>query len=171
MKHAFKTLTMAAISAALLSACAGSSDKYPSLSIRDAERQTGQFTPVDPSVPTPAQTGSAETFSQLRGYVEEARAAHQQFTAEQPDAERLAGSLRGLGAEDDRRARALLAVAALTSLHGQTTLALSDLDNLEFIAASALDPVDDIKAAQTLVGQMIAEQDAVLDSLSARIAE
>ncbi len=167
MTHTIRTLTFSACSAALLAGCVGASDKYPSLAIRDAERQTGQFIPAAPQqLPAP----SPATFEQLRGFVERARTAHQQFTAEQPAALRLARAARGSGVEDDRRARALVAVAALTSLHGQTSLALTDLDQLEFLAASEFEATDDIKAAQILVGQMIQEQDAALDSFDAAMA-
>lgn len=47
---------------------------------------------------------------------------------------------------------------------------MSDLDQLEFQAAAAFDATEDINAAQILVGQMIRDQEAALDSLSAELA-
>ncbi len=163
MTKATRTLIISSLASAVLTGCTANNDKYPSLAVRDAELLTGQAAPTKPvEVPTT----SAQTFEQLRGFVEQARNAHQQFMAAQPGALRLAQASRNVSMENDTRASALIAIAHLTSLHGQTTLALSDLDQLEFYAATAFDATGDIKAAQILVGEMINEQESALDSLT-----
>jgi hypothetical protein len=171
MTYTIRAFALSAISAAFLAGCASSSDQYPSLAVRDAERQTGQFTVATPdTAPVQSAASAPETFTQLRGFVEQARSAHQQFVAVGTDAAQLVRGARGVRIDDDRRARALVAIARLTTLHGQTTLAMSDLDQLEFQAAAAFDATEDINAAQILVGQMIRDQEAALDSLSAKLA-
>lgn len=166
MTKNFRTLILSGFASLVLAGCASSSGKYPSLAQRDAERAIGQIPAENPGE---APVTSAQTFEQLRGFVEKAQVAHQRFAAEQPSALRLARASRGSSIENSTRARALVAVASLTSLHGQTSLALSDLDQLEFSAATAFEATGDIKAAQILVGQMISEQDAALDSLASAI--
>jgi len=151
----------------LLAGCAKSSDQYPSLATRDAERLVGQSAPVPAVVPAEGETPTTapETFAQLRDIVEGARDTNQQFIAEQSAANELARAAVGAGPESDLRARALIAAAQLSVLNSQTNLFLSDLDQMEFSAASTFAPVGDISAAQILIGRMIADQDAVLDSL------
>ncbi|MEP3420247.1 MAG: hypothetical protein ABJN35_00805 [Erythrobacter sp.] len=154
------------LAAMALVGCAGTSDQYPSLAARDAERETqrttGQFTPADPDETV---APSSQTFGQLRGFVEQARSAHQEFMASGTDTRRLIQDAQSTDSESDLRARALVAVAELSVLHGRTNIALGDLDQMEFNAASTFAPLDDIRAAQVLVGQMAAEQEAFLNSL------
>ncbi len=168
MKQTLRPFALSSLAAVLLAGCAGSSDQYPSLAVRDAERAVGQFTPASSAEVDAgeAPAASPQTLGKLRDAVELARGAHQQFIAEQSDTRQLAQAAKGAGVESDLHSRALIAIAGLSALHSQTNLALSDLDQLEFIAGSTFAPVEDIKAAQTLVQLMIAEQDAVLDSLS-----
>ena len=163
MAKTLPPFTLLAATSALLAGCVGASDRYPSLAIRDAERQLEQSAPEPATGPPPAT--SPQTFGQLREIVEGARTAHQQFIADQPGANALAQASRGADGESDLRAQALIAAAGLSILHSQTNLALSDLDHMQFSAASTFAPVEDISAAQILIGQMIAEQDAALDSL------
>lgn len=171
MTYTIRNSVLVAFCAALLAGCVGSGDKYPSLAVRDAERQMTQDNATDTSAELAAiPAATPEDVARMRGYVEQARAAHQNFVAGQPGAAQSVRAARGSGVEDERRSRALVAVAGLTTLHGKTTLALSYLDEMEFSAATAFDAIDEIKEAQAVVNSLIREQDAALDSLTAQLA-
>lgn len=152
----------------LLSGCAGSSDRYPSLAIRDAERVAGQFMPIAPDQPPVPPVVSAQGLAEI---VAKAAEMHRQFVANEPGATRLVEAARGTGSESDARSRALVALADLTSLRGQTAIALASLDDLETEAASTLAPLAEIRAAQTEVVLLVTEQDAVIDSLGERFGQ
>ncbi|MHA7818944.1 MAG: hypothetical protein ACX930_04780 [Erythrobacter sp.] len=152
------------LTALLLSGCAGSSDRYPSLAIRDSERVAGQFTPVAPEQPSVPPVASAEEVS---GIVAEAAEAHRQFVANEPGARRLVDAARGTGIESNARSLALVALADLTSLRGQTSIALASLDDLETRAAATFAPLAAIRTAQAEVEILVTQQDAAIDSLGA----
>ncbi|EAQ29528.1 hypothetical protein NAP1_02110 [Erythrobacter sp. NAP1] len=146
-----------------LAACAGDSDRYPSLAIRDAERASGQFTPVQ--TPAPAAITPADRAS-IGAALEQARSTHEQFMAQQPAALSLARSASGRGNDSDVRSRALVAVASLSSLRGQTAIALADLDRMEVEAATSFAAIEDIRTAQSYVARLAMEQDEMLETLS-----
>lgn len=154
------------LSTFLLSACAGSSDQYPSLAIRDAERVAGQFTPVAPDQPPVPPVASGQEVADI---VATAAEAHRKFTANAPGARRLVGAARGTSAESNARSSALVALADLTALRSQTAIALASLDHLETQAASTFAPLQEIREAQNAVSLLVSEQDAVIDSLGAEI--
>ena len=93
------------------------------------------------------------------------------FTAQKDEVNALIQASNGLGPEDARRARALIGYAELTSLRGQTALALSDLDQLEASAATQFKRTKDISDLQASIQQMLAQQDEALDSLSEMLAK
>lgn len=156
-----RTCILMAASAALLAACAGDSSKYPSLAIRDAERQTGQFTPAAPEPVAPVASPQS-----LAGIVENARRLEREFLAAQPGARSLAASARGLGSESNLYSRAVVEIAALSSLRGQTAAALASLDILQAEAATTFAPVGGIISAQAEIKAILAQQDAALASIA-----
>ena len=149
-----------------LAACAGADVEYPSLAVRDAERMVGQFTPVTPSEPVPPPVTPLTTREAIGSVIEEARDLHRRFLAAQPAAMTLARQARGDGNESDRRSRALIALADQSTLQSAMASQLAVLDRLEFEAASAFGATGDIREAQALVVDLMAQQDAALDSLS-----
>lgn len=152
----------------VLSGCASAEGRYPSLAVRDAERTQGTLRP------TPASESSAVAAinpEQLLAPATRAKESHSKFTAQQGEVNDLVLASIGRGPEDDLRARALVGLAGLTSLRGQTALALSDLDRLEVAAATEFKPTKEIRDQQASVQQMIAQQDAALDSLSEMLAK
>lgn len=149
-----------------LAGCAGSSDKYPSLAIRDAERVTGQFTPSAPEAEPVAPVVSRQVTADIIG---RAYGLRQRFDAAETNAAQLVRAARGAGPESDSWAQALVALAELTSIRGQTAIVLADLDDLESKAATSFAPTDNIRAAQIQVAHLVKEQDAALDSLSAQL--
>ena len=150
------------LAAASLAGCATSSDRYPSLAVREAERMTGTFTPVEPPAPFAV---APETVRRVEDLVAAASTLHQNFTTKVPAARGLASRASGNGAESDLRSRALLALAELASLRNQTATTLADLDRLEAEAATALGATGPISESQAAVAMMLGEQQEALDSL------
>ncbi|BDI60676.1 hypothetical protein [Qipengyuania nanhaisediminis] len=149
-----------------LSACAGSSDKYPSLAIRDAERMAGLERPVAP--PSPVAAVVAE--EAIEAEVSEALGLHQRFTALQPDVSRLVSAANGLGIESNAYARAAAALGELSALRGRTLSVLGGIDRYEAEAATTFAPTAAIESAQARIAGLLREQDAAIDSLSAILA-
>ena len=158
----------AGLAGLILSACAASDGRYPSLAVRDAERVQGTFEPAPPSLPA---AGNPVDNRQLSAPLTRAKEAHALFTARQDEVSALVTASRGLGPEDDRRAQALVGLADLTSLRGQTAVALSDLDQLEAEAATGFARTEDIREVQASILELIAQQDVTLDSLSEKLAQ
>ena len=161
MNTLLRSCIIISVSAAILSACAGDNNKYPSLAIRDAERQTGQFTPV--ARPPVAPIVSTQTLSQI---VAEARSTHQKFLDARQGTRVLADAARGLDVESNNHSRAVVAIAAMSVLRGQTAATLGSLDGLEAEATTAFAPAAEIRAAQEEIEAMLQEQDVILKSLS-----
>lgn len=166
--NAPRTFVALCLTALLLSACAGSDKTYPSLAIRDAERVAGQFEPVAPADPPVPPVASAQ---EVAGIVAEATEAHRRFTANEPGAQRLVNAARGSSRESNARSAALVALADLTSLRGQTVIALASLDDLATEAETTFAPTQEIRAAQNRVTQLVSEQDATIDSLGATLGQ
>lgn len=150
---------------ALLAGCAGSSDQYPSLAIRDAERVTGQFNPSPPSDaanPAAPQPYAPGDISRL---VEQARESHRSFVAAQSSTSRLVSGARGSGLESKARADALLALADLSSKRSDTAIALADLDLMAAQSATQFASTAALAEAQQLVLQLVTQQDDALVKL------
>jgi hypothetical protein len=163
MTHAAPFAFLASISALALSACAGASEKYPSLAIRDAERAVGQFSPAPPEPTAPTYVVDRTSIGDA---LDRARQSHERFLARRPDAADLAQAAAGRGNESDIRARALVALADLTSMRGETAIALADLDRLEVEAATVFAPAGEVAEAQSYVARLVGEQDQALDAIA-----
>ena len=151
-----------------LGACASADGRYPSLAIRDSERAQGTLAPLPPT--DGAEAGMTD-MDAILAPLERAQAAHAEFTAQQDQVSAIVLASRGLGPEDDRRARALVGLAALTSLRGQTALALADVDQLEVRAATEFKRTKEIRDLQASIVQLIQQQDETLDSLAELLAQ
>ncbi|QUL39207.1 hypothetical protein [Erythrobacter sp. JK5] len=130
-------LSLAVATAAMLAGCAGDSGRYPSLAIRDAERISGQFTPTARAVEPVAPVASARD---LAAIVDRANASSRAFANARPAASRAVTGARGTSIESDARARALVALADLSSLRSDTAIALGDLDLIAAESAVAFAP-------------------------------
>ena len=148
---------------ALLGGCAGNSDRFPSLAIREAERFSGTFNPPpsDPAEAVPAVTDT-QTLAQL---VDKARSAHARFIETEPGTAALVEQARGLTAETNEWASAQIALADLAAHRSEALIALGDIDLLAAQAATTFAPEADIAAAQEQVSSWITIQDNVLLTL------
>ena len=158
---------LALLPAALLTACASTGD-YPSLAQRPAERVEGTFAPdtAAPAPPAPI-TPSADLSQRLAALERDAAAAHAEFRAATPAAERLAGAAGATAS--DSWAAAQIALADLDSLRSRAAIALAELDVLWVDSTVEPGPREAVGRARATVEALVAEEDAVLAWLRSRI--
>ncbi|MCK0128800.1 hypothetical protein [Erythrobacter sp. F6033] len=164
MTRPYASLLIAATSAILLSACVGSSDKYPSLVIRDFERAQGQFTPVagEPEAPIRPVASSED----LDALVARAVDAYRRFEQVEMGTIILVAMAQNDSIESNRRQEALVAFANLQAIRSETAVVLADLDRLTAEAVTTFAPQEEIAAARAKVETLIAGQDGTLAGLS-----
>lgn len=143
--------------------CAGASDKYPSLAIRDRESAQGQFSPV--AVTDPAPVAPVASVQDINALVARAMESHTKFKRAQVSTTVLVGQVRGQGIEGNARQRALLLLADLTALRSDTALPMGDLDLLKAEAATTFAPTEAIDEARESVLELLEEQDGALNAL------
>jgi len=168
IRHAspFALVALIPVAAFLPGCVGGDSERYPSLAIRDVERIDRELEPAPPLTPPGDPVASA---SELDGIVANARKYVDRFETAWPTALRLARQAGSAGPESEIRARALIALADLTSLHGRTAMTLGELDRLEAEAAVTLAPVEPIRTAQAQVAEWVRAQDDALTDVESAI--
>ena len=169
----FGSAVFCALSCAFLVSCAADSGRYPSLTVRDAERAVGQFSPAAPDNP-PEPAGAQEDAARIDGAaiddaLDAARGAHARFEQSEPATTRLVEAARANPGDEDLQSRALVSLAGLSSLRSQTARALADLDQLGADAAGSFAPRDSFTSAQMQIAGLVQQQDAVLDMLGAQM--
>jgi len=153
---------LAALACVCTAACATAPGDYPSLAIRDAERVSGTLQPAEPYVPpapTPAVMASVE------GLVEQAAAAYESYRGMLAGARSAVQTASGAGVGSEAWARASVAIAGLETERSRVMIALAELDRLHVNAATEGGALEDLEAAQGLVGQMAADQTAAIDEM------
>ena len=149
--------------ALVVSGCAASDNRYPSLEIREAERSGGTMqTPAQVIEPAPLNEAATADISQIRT---RATSAHEAFMAAVPAARRTA--LRGANAAVATKAwgDAQVALADLESLRSTTAIALDDLDLIFVNEKTGFEQLQDVENAQQAVLPMVAEEDRILNEL------
>ena len=165
---------MLVTSAALfaLSACATADTGYPSLAVRDAERQRGVIEapslpePVAPALPRMASTNVLQQIAALRS---ETVRAHQQFLDAAPAARRAVSAGAGAARASDAWSGAQVALADLETRRSVTAISLADLDALFADQATGFDPVVEVAEARDAIIALLEEEDRILSQLRARI--
>ncbi|MBO9518757.1 MAG: hypothetical protein J7493_11880 [Porphyrobacter sp.] len=152
------------ILASSLTACAGASDAYPSLAIRDAERVSGTMTPVTPVVIRPA--ASAEVLGRVDQLEADAASANTAFVAGTPAARRAVNAASGQDVGSENWSVAQVAVAGLEAERAKAMTALADLDRLYVDAGVEGTEIDRIAAAREGVMALVEQQNAVLEELA-----
>ena len=162
-----------ALLAILLGGCSSTATEgYPSLAIRDVERVQGTFEAVPakqlevPAVDTDLN-GGLDT--RLAALVAQAREAHADFEAGRSASERLVAAASGAAVGSDSWAAAQVALADLDSARSMAAVALGDLDIIHAAASVQAQDAVRIEAARREVLALIAEEDAVLERLRARL--
>lgn len=144
-----------------LAACAGSADRYPSLALSQFE--TAATMPQSAPPPPPIRSDTDQAAIAALGV--RADSAHAAFESQHKITEPLARTARGLSADDNRRGRALVAMADLSSRRSATAAVLADLDALAAEADVALVPDAGLAAAQARIAALLANEDAALARL------
>lgn len=156
---------------ALTAGCA-SSEGYPSLAMRDAERVSGTFSPTTEGdgtdqAPPPEIPADAALSTRIDGLLNAAKAAHARFMDAAPRARRLASAAGGVGS--DSWASAQVALADLESQRSQAAIALSTLDEMhvEGVTTNTLPGI--VTEARDTVISLIGEEDTLLSQLRAKV--
>ena len=157
------------IALSVLAACTTPGDgDYPSLAQRPAERIEGTFEAdtAEPAPPPPVLP-SADLAARLAQLRRDAEAAHAEFRANIPAAERLARVGGPTGS--DSWAAAQVALADLDSIRSRVAIALADLDTLWVDATLEAGPREAVGTTRDAVEGLVAEEDAVLARLRGRL--
>ena len=165
----YPLITTVVLSALALSGCAASSDKYPSLALRDFEK-----IPASAAAPTtmpatnvllPAEM-SSDAVRQLMAERDSARDAHAAFMSALPNAQRTSSAARGSGPTANIWAEAQLAIAELTVHRSLTAAALANIDELIAQASITQGGLPAETTYQTEVADMVKRQDRAINGLS-----
>lgn len=155
-----------ALLSGLIAACAGGSDRYPSLSLRDFERVEGQFAVSDSGQRdlNPAQL-PVDRAEQVREAVEAAHARHSRFLTHAEQARDVVVAAVGSGQADKRWSLAMVEIADLDSRLGATTSLLADLDALYTSASLEFQEREEIAEARTETSALVAAESLILQQL------
>lgn len=176
MDYRITPLLALSLAGLALSGCAGDQGRYPSLAIRDMEkagdqRVHGTLQPENdaelPSSPPPVPAGLAERLQLLES---NARAAHRDFLAIEPTAQRRTNAARGSAAGSDNWFAAQLALAELDSARGRVMTALADLDALHVQAELDGAGLASIASVRNQVEGIADEEDRTITGLAAQIS-
>lgn len=152
-----------------LTACAGNETTYPSLSIRDFERNGAQYAVAQGEadlMPAPLPADKAARLGALRSEIE---ALHRAFLAAAPDARRAAENAGGAGPGSDRWSAAAVALASLDSQRSQAAVILADLDVLFVDTTLSFEDRIAVQNVRDTALTRIRAQDATLSTLRAMV--
>lgn len=153
-----------------LTGCTSTSDRYPSLAIRDAERAyaAGAYDspPVPPAAPVAPSPALAQKLSQLQG---QARQAHQAFLAAAPRTRTLVNSAQGSSPASDSWVAAQVGISGLEANRNRAMVAMADLDELLLETEVEGGAREAVRQAHAAVNSMIQEEDSVLSGLTGRL--
>lgn len=153
----------------MLAGC-GSNEGYPSLARRPAERYAEMAPPpAPPAVKAPEVLDSA-TAARITPLLEQARAAHGAFMAERASATAVIKGSSGAALGSEGWARASTALGKLESKRAGVTLALAELDQVHVDQKMNGGDGSSIAAVRDQITAWVADEDAVLADLKARIA-
>ncbi|GEN99366.1 hypothetical protein NSE01_11990 [Novosphingobium sediminis] len=156
-----------------LSACNADRSRFPSLSIRPAERTYTTGQQAAPA-PTPSEVASADLADRVAALRKKVVASHARFTAQHASATTLINAAKGTAPGTEAWSRAAIALAGLTSARGEGLVALSDLDHLLIAATetAAIGPDADLKVvapAHRAAADLLAEEDRTIADLGDRL--
>lgn len=154
--------------ATLAGGCARNPELFPSLSIRDEERVSGVFQPVEVEPVTHAPP-SATTLGRIGQLRAEAAQAHRKFATTVERARSPIAEARAAGRDTDAWSIAEIAIADAESARSETMVALADLDSIYVAAELEAGEITEIEAARTEVAGMVAQEDRQIDAMHAAL--
>jgi len=162
LTRATALLTLAA-AASLLPGCTKDQDLYPSLSIRDQERVTGVFDPVEAEPYVPPKP-NPETLGKLGKLRADAEAAHTRFLAVAERTRGPAAAGRGAAVGSEAWAQAQVALGDLAAAHSEVMVPLAELDILYVETATEAGDITEIEEARSAVEALVTAEDRLTDS-------
>jgi hypothetical protein len=165
------TCFVAIVLPAALGACATTSDDYPSLAIRDAERVSGSASAVEAPPEPPPPPLAADLAQRIEQAVARARKAHDSFVASSGGVSRTVAAARGASPAADAWITAQVALAGLQTLRSDAVIAQGDIDTL-YADERLADPGRITPTAQALaeaqgrIAGWVDEQNAVIARLA-----
>ncbi|KPL68150.1 hypothetical protein SZ64_08465 [Erythrobacter sp. SG61-1L] len=152
-----------------LAGCAKDDGAFPSLAIRDAERVSGVFQPVEAETFIPAPQGP-ETLGRIDRLRADAESAHARFLTAAGKARTSTSAARSAGIGDEQWSVAQVALGDLTGIRSETMISLAELDLLYVNAQTDGQELAQIESARADVEKLVGEEDRLLDSLNAQLA-
>ncbi|MEM6909861.1 MAG: hypothetical protein AAF494_14410 [Pseudomonadota bacterium] len=161
----YLTPAISSLLAMSLVACAGDSERYPSLAVRDVERLNGEFST---SAPASMPAELPEPISQTRSVdalMASAEISHAKFMAAVPNARAMLNRAQSSAGNQQPNPDTLVALSKLAALRGETAIALSELDLLAADTAMRFETASQVEAARMQVLTFVSEQDRTLNRL------
>ncbi|MFB0610899.1 hypothetical protein [Aurantiacibacter poecillastricola] len=149
-----------------LGACASAGEDYPSLALRELERESGTMA-VEPAPPPPPTAPS--TLGELDDLAAAAREAHADFLAALPRARSLTSGAAGAPRGSEAWSRAQVGIAELESQRSEAMIALADLDRIYVDAATSALSTEGIASVRSEIDALVDEQDAAISQLLAQL--
>lgn len=160
--NSFNLVFMFSASTLFLSGCAASSEKYPSLAIRDFER-AAENSVINESGSAPML--SAKLSAALQDARELAASRNADFNGALAGVRSKIAATRGSGPNSNAWGEAQIALADLSRHRSQTAVALGNIDMIVAEASADLVDVGHEQAIQSEVAAMLAQQDRALAQL------
>lgn len=157
-----------AAAALLLAGCAKDADLYPSLSIREAERVSGTFQPIQPEQVV-EQAPNAQTLDQLESLRADARRANERFLAAAARARGPVAAARGSAPGSEAWSVAQVALADLESSRSDAMIALADLDRIYVDARLDVVAFERIEQVRSEVASLVDSQDRAINALHGQL--
>jgi len=154
-----------------LGACASTSDRYPSLAIRDAERVHGSAQAVTPEPePQPVQPSAdlAQRLVQLRGA---AARGHQAFLSAAPRTKSLIDAARGSAVASDSWVAAQASLSGLETVRNETMTSMAELDKLLLQAELEGGAREAVAATRSEVGSLLDSENATLEQMAGSLRQ
>jgi hypothetical protein len=154
-----------------LEACA-SPGTYPSLSLRDAEREIASEA-LEPAVPE-APPPSSSLLGRVEQLLGQAKSGHMEFAARRDSAQRAVAAARGSSLASDSWVEAHVALGSLDAARNPAITALSEIDRLyaderitvfELVSPSA----ELLGSAREQVKAWVEEENGIIDQLTRQL--
>ena len=164
---AVSVLVLTALS---LTACAADTANYPSLARRPAERWSENPPAPVPSTPASAPALDQAALDRIDSLLGQARSADASFRQHAERTRALVGAASGAAVASEAWSVATVAVSDLESSRSQAMIALDELDTLYAAQTVLGNDAAPLKAARDQVIAMVSEEDAVLSGLKDKLA-